>query len=91
MLEVIESGTIGKVEIVQATFGFHTPEAVDRLVKKELGGGALLDIGCYALNVALMAFGQERPEKVGARPRRPSDGRVCFSKHKDGLPHTHRA
>ena len=42
-------------------FGFTDP-GVDRLSKPELGGGALLDIGVYAVNIIMLAFG-DRPVK----------------------------
>lgn len=64
MADVVRSGAIGDVKVVQASFGFSQPKPIDRLVKKELAGGAILDIGIYAVNVALMAFGDERPEKA---------------------------
>ena len=38
---------------------------VDRLRLKELGGGGLLDIGCYVISLACMVFG-EMPESVTA-------------------------
>ncbi|KAG7482265.1 trans-1,2-dihydrobenzene-1,2-diol dehydrogenase-like [Solea senegalensis] len=56
---------VGEVKLVKADFGspqLHIP----RSVKKELGGGALLDIGVYCLQFVLMAFDGERPESIQA-------------------------
>ncbi|XP_058485899.1 trans-1,2-dihydrobenzene-1,2-diol dehydrogenase-like [Solea solea] len=56
---------VGEVKLVKADFGspqLHIP----RSVKKELGGGALLDIGVYCLQFVLMAFNGERPESIQA-------------------------
>lgn len=51
----IEQGEIGKVEVVQANFGFHAdPETSDRLFNPNLAGGALLDIGIYPLTIIEM-------------------------------------
>lgn len=56
---------VGEVKLVRACFGspqLHIP----RSVEKELGGGALLDIGVYCLQFVLMVFGGERPESIQA-------------------------
>ena len=56
--ELIESGSIGEVRMVQADFGFRTgvnPEG--RLFDKNLGGGALLDVGIYPILLALDLLG----------------------------------
>ncbi|KAK1785082.1 hypothetical protein P4O66_018510 [Electrophorus voltai] len=57
--------TIGEVKMVRAEFGvplLNTP----RSVEKELGGGALLDIGIYCLQFVLMVYDGEKPECVQA-------------------------
>lgn len=56
---------VGDVKLVKAYFGspqLHIP----RSVEKELGGGALLDIGVYCLQFVLMVFNGERPESIQA-------------------------
>ena len=56
---------VGEVKLVKAYFGspqLHIP----RSVEKELGGGALLDIGVYCLQFVLMVFNGERPESIHA-------------------------
>uniref|UniRef100_A0A665X329 Trans-1,2-dihydrobenzene-1,2-diol dehydrogenase n=1 Tax=Echeneis naucrates TaxID=173247 RepID=A0A665X329_ECHNA len=56
---------VGEVKLVKAYFGspqLHIP----RSVEKELGGGALLDIGVYCLQFILMVFNGERPESIQA-------------------------
>lgn len=35
---------------MESHFGMVAPESIERLYKRELGGGALLDIGVYALS-----------------------------------------
>jgi predicted dehydrogenase len=53
--EIVESGEIGDVRMVQANFAFRAqfnPES--RLFKPELGGGGLLDVGIYAISFARM-------------------------------------
>lgn len=56
--DLLDSGIIGKVSALTANLSYvisHKP----RIVKPELAGGALLDIGVYGLNFAMMHFGTE--------------------------------
>ncbi len=39
-----------RVAHVESHFSFLAPPTADRLLKRELGGGALLDIGVYPLS-----------------------------------------
>jgi predicted dehydrogenase len=55
---IVASGEIGTVRQVHADFGFaatHDPE--HRVNKRELGGGALLDLGIYPLSIACALLG----------------------------------
>ncbi len=52
--EIIASGMIGNVRSVTANLGYPISH-VERLIKPELAGGALLDLGVYTINFALMA------------------------------------
>ncbi|CAG2117483.1 unnamed protein product, partial [Medioppia subpectinata] len=65
VMNAIKTGVIGQVYHVEVNFGMQIGE-VDRVARKELGGGTLVDIGIYALNVVLMAFGGEQPLDVKA-------------------------
>lgn len=55
---VIASGVIGKVNTLTANLSYVIG-AVPRIVEPGLAGGALLDIGVYGLNFALMHFGED--------------------------------
>ncbi|XP_062328012.1 trans-1,2-dihydrobenzene-1,2-diol dehydrogenase [Osmerus eperlanus] len=62
---VLAQEELGEVKVVRVDFGaalMHVPRAVE----KELGGGALLDIGIYCLQFITMVFGGERPESIQA-------------------------
>ncbi len=56
--EVIDSGVIGNLNVVTANLSYII-HRVPRLVTPELAGGALLDVGVYGLNFALMHFGND--------------------------------
>ncbi len=56
--DIVKSGIIGKPTSLSANLGYPL-EHVERMVKPELAGGALLDLGVYVLNFASMVFGDE--------------------------------
>ena len=53
---LIASGVIGEISSLTANLGYELSHK-ERLQKPELAGGALLDLGVYPINFALMAFG----------------------------------
>ncbi len=56
--DLLASEVIGKTHLMVANIAFDS-DHVPRMHRPELGGGALLDITVYPLNLAVMAFGQE--------------------------------
>lgn len=56
--EAIASGIIGQVSMLTANLAYDI-DSKERIVRPELAGGALLDVGVYALNFALMHFGNQ--------------------------------
>lgn len=52
---------------VQATFGFPLDDSSNYRLKPALGGGALLDVGCYTVSVARWILGE--PSTVLARTK----------------------
>ncbi|XP_063334786.1 trans-1,2-dihydrobenzene-1,2-diol dehydrogenase [Pelmatolapia mariae] len=62
---LLAQGELGEVKMVRSEFGvplMHVPRAV----QKELGGGALLDIGIYCLQFISMVYNGEKPESIQA-------------------------
>ena len=53
--DLIESGRIGEPRLVTATLGYSMGNKV-RIMRPDLCGGALLDLGVYALNFVRMFF-----------------------------------
>lgn len=53
--DLIEAGTIGNVSSMTANLGYPLTH-VPRMVRPELAGGALLDLGVYPITMALMLF-----------------------------------
>ena len=56
--DLMESGIIGRPRILTATLCYMM-EQKERIVRADLCGGALLDLGVYALNFARMYFGTD--------------------------------
>ncbi len=61
---IIESGELGRVHSLQANIGYPIWE-VERMRSPQLAGGALLDLGVYPINFALMAFGEDAVDVTG--------------------------
>jgi predicted dehydrogenase/aryl-alcohol dehydrogenase-like predicted oxidoreductase len=58
VVEIVVSGRIGEVRLVQAAYGYrkdYDPKA--RHFSNELGGGAILDVGCYPISFARLVAG----------------------------------
>ena len=56
--ELMESGIIGEPRVLTATLCYMM-EFKERIVRADLCGGALLDLGVYCLNFARMYFGSD--------------------------------
>lgn len=56
--EVLQSGTIGEIRALTANLAYNVAHR-QRLHDPALAGGALLDVGVYGINFALMHFGKE--------------------------------
>lgn len=56
--EVLGSGVIGELKTLTANLGYVV-DGVERLLNPALAGGALLDVGVYTLNFAMMIFGSD--------------------------------
>jgi xylose dehydrogenase (NAD/NADP) len=73
--ELIRSGLIGEVRSVRASYSFMMrPARMYRLADSvERGGGAMWDIGCYAIHSARMWF-DEAPVRVAAMAKYVGSG-----------------
>ncbi len=56
--DALESGIIGNVYTLTANLSYPISK-VERIIRPELAGGALLDIGVYGINFMLMHFGED--------------------------------
>ena len=72
--ERISSGALGKVNLIQLNFGSYKDyDMKNRFFNRSLAGGAMLDIGVYALSLARM-FLDSSPDQVKSFVRKaPTD------------------
>lgn len=62
--EVVQSGELGKVQMITMNFGsFKEYNMENRFFNMNLAGGAMLDIGVYALSV-VRSFMSEKPDEI---------------------------
>lgn len=62
--EIVQSGQLGKVQIITMNFGsFKEYNMSNRFFNMNLAGGAMLDIGVYALSI-VRSFMEERSEDI---------------------------
>ena len=57
--ELVASGRIGRLVAVDSWFSFFNDDPSNIRNKREAGGGALFDIGCYCVNLSRMLFDAE--------------------------------
>ena len=59
-----DSGELGRVQVITANFGsFKEYNMENRFFNRNLAGGAMLDIGVYALSI-VRSFMEEQPDRV---------------------------
>jgi len=72
--EIVRSGEIGELRAIHAAFSYFNRDAANIRNVPEWGGGALMDIGCYPIQIARFLFEQEPVSAVGRFQRDPEFG-----------------
>ena len=65
VVELVREGAIGDLRVIRSTFTFRLTKPDNIRLDPDLGGGALMDVGCYCVNVSRTMAGAE-PEEVMA-------------------------
>ncbi len=73
--KMIKQGEIGKLKAIQSSFSFFDDDPNSIVNKKELGGGSLMDIGCYPISISRYLFNAE-PKSVMATIEYDSKSKV---------------
>ena len=61
--DLVDSGEIGSLQTIQSFFSYYNTDPADIRNMSDIGGGGLMDIGCYTISLARFIFGAE-PQKV---------------------------
>lgn len=69
--DLVRAGRIGEVRLVSGYFSYFKLDPDNIRNRVEFGGGGLMDIGCYPVNVARFIFGEEPKRVVSLIERDP--------------------
>lgn len=72
--ELVRNGEIGDVRLVQTVMSFFNDDPDNIRNRPEVGGGALYDIGCYAVLLGRFIFADEPKRAVSLIDRDPALG-----------------
>ena len=73
-LDVIGSGRIGELRSITCFFSYFNRDPDNIRNRRDSGGGALMDIGCYPINLSRLIFGAEPRRVLGHVERDPDWG-----------------
>lgn len=71
---LVEKGAIGDLKSVQSFFSYHNTDPQNVRNMAEIGGGGLMDIGCYCISFARFLFNGEPCRVVGLLDFDPNFG-----------------
>jgi len=71
---LINSGRIGSLRSITGFFSYFNPDPANIRNQLELGGGALMDIGCYPINISRFMFDAQPRRVLGFIERDPATG-----------------
>ncbi len=63
---LVADGRLGPLKTIQSFFSYYNRDASDVRNQAEIGGGGLMDIGCYPISLSRFLFGAE-PRRVFAQ------------------------
>lgn len=70
-----QDGSLGEVRAIQSFFSYMLKDSANIRNQADIGGGGLMDIGCYAIATARYVLGQE-PSRVAALIQRDPDSGI---------------
>jgi predicted dehydrogenase len=65
VLDIVREEIVGRPWLIHSGFTFEQSRTADVRLDPELGGGALWDVGCYAVSVARLVAGDEPVSALG--------------------------
>lgn len=66
VIDAVRGGEVGQVRLIRTSFCYRTTRVDENVrFRTELGGGGLMDVGCYCINFSRLIAGEE-PDEVQA-------------------------
>ncbi len=72
--ELVRAGRVGELRAFECHFSFFNRDPANIRNRREWGGGALMDIGCYPVHLSRFVFGEEPRRVSGLAERDPEMG-----------------
>jgi predicted dehydrogenase len=69
---LVRDGRIGELRAMLGGFSYFNDDPSNIRNQPEIGGGALMDVGCYLVNTSRFVFGREPLRAMGAIDRDPA-------------------
>lgn len=77
--ELLAAGEIGELRVVESHFSYINMDPENIRNRVDVGGGALMDIGCYPISASRWLFGMEPKRALSLVERDPNFGTDRFS------------
>jgi predicted dehydrogenase len=72
--EIVQNGAIGELRSTLSVFSYFNVDPKNVRNIREIGGGGIMDIGCYPITMSRWLFGREPQRVVGLLDRDPEMG-----------------
>ncbi|MBG0788958.1 MAG: Gfo/Idh/MocA family oxidoreductase [Desulfovibrionaceae bacterium] len=71
---LVDEGAIGELRTIQSFFSYFNDDPANIRNKADIGGGAMMDIGCYNISLSRFIFNAEPARGIGFMDRDPDFG-----------------
>ncbi len=70
--QLVQEGRIGQLRTIHTSFSYYNDDPQNIRNQRDIGGGALMDIGCYAISLSRFIYDAEPQRVMGHIERDPS-------------------
>ena len=71
---IVDAGGVGELKTINSFFSYYNDDASNIRNRADIGGGGLMDIGCYNISLSRFIFGAEPARVLGIIERDPTFG-----------------
>ncbi len=71
---IVDGGGVGELKTINSFFSYYNDDAGNIRNRADVGGGGLMDIGCYNISLSRFIFGAEPTRVLGIIERDPAFG-----------------